>query len=133
MRSETRSDSRLFRELMRALLQDGFSVRFRAHGRSMFPAIGDTETLQIEPAPRPPRGGEVVMVDSSEGIRVHRVLHSSIAGAQTRGDCCFEPDGAASEVVGDVFVVEGETKRPISRLRAGVRVRRWLAQWRGHF
>jgi hypothetical protein len=125
VRSEERADTRLFRELSRTLLKEGISVRFRAMGRSMFPAIRDGETIQVDPA-RKSHDGDVMLVDSSDGIRVHRVVATDSATVVTRGDSCLEPDAATarSSIMGHaskVFSAEGE--------RAPHTLRTRLRQW----
>ncbi len=131
MRSETRLDSRLFGELLRSLLKDGVSVRFSARGRSMYPAISDGDTVQVESAEQI-RRGEVVMVASGETFRVHRVVESG-EGVSTQGDCCFEPDGAVRDVMGSVSVVRSGAVGTCSKQTFGSRIRRRIARWRGHF
>lgn len=123
MRSETRRDSRLFGEAVRSLLKDGIAVRFRAHGRSMFPAVRDGDEVQVEPGVA--ARGEVAMVETSEGLRVHRLMGRE----RTQGDCCLEAD-STGEIIGRISRVKG---RPVSRQRIGSRVRRWMARWRGRF
>ena len=123
MRFETRRDSRLFGEAVRSLLRDGTAVRFRGNGRSMYPAVGDGDEVQVEPGA--PIRGEVAMVETADGFRVHRVMRD---GA-TRGDCCLESD-AYSELVGRVSLVN---ERPVARQKFGSKVRRWFARWRGRF
>jgi len=122
MRSETRRDSRLFAETVRTLLRNGFAARFRANGRSMYPAVRDGDEVQVEPTV--PESGDVVMVETEEGLRVHRVV-----GNGTRGDCCFERDSAA-EIIGKVSLVNGQAA---PRQKLGSKVRRWIARWRGRF
>jgi len=132
MRSETRRDSRLFGELVRTLLQAGHSARFRAEGRSMFPAIANGEVVQVNPLTLGSRRGEVVMTESVDGFRIHRVIPSRADTIDTRGDCCLEAD-AAGAIVGSVSLLDSGTARPVPSLRAGAVLRRWLARWRGHF
>ncbi|MGZ4788984.1 MAG: S24 family peptidase [Terriglobales bacterium] len=130
MRSETRCNSRLFGELVRSLLKDGITVRFRAQGRSMYPAIADGDTVQVNPTAAP-EVGDVVMAETTHGLRVHRIVKSGDT-ISTRGDCCFEADDDPRPL-GRVVVVEGRTIRAVSRRSAGTVVRRWLAGWRGRF
>lgn len=132
MQSETRSDSRLFSELLRSLLGEGISVRFRAQGRSMYPAIADGDVVQVNPPAGPAVRGEVVMVESSEGLRVHRVIRSG-ENMRTRGDCCFQSDDNVQSVIGAASLAKGEISRPTPRQSLGTTIRRWIARWRGHF
>jgi hypothetical protein len=123
MRSEIRRDSRLFGEAVRTLLRDGFAVRFRASGRSMYPAVQDGDEIQVEAGS--PRRGEVGLAESREGWRLHRLTK----GGQTRGDCCLEDDSVAN-VMGKISLVNGGS---VPRQRMGSKLRRWLARWRGRF
>lgn len=91
MQSEVRSDSKLFRTLSRALLEQGISVRFRARGRSMFPAIADGDVVEVQPAQSHTKG-DVLLIDNDDGLRVHRVVSSSERRIVTRGDSCDEND-----------------------------------------
>jgi len=91
----------------------------------MFPAIRDGETVQVDPGGT---DGDVALIETADGIRVHRVNPNGT----TRGDCCLETDGAGA-VLGRVVKAEEGTVRAISRLSPGMRVRRWIARWRGHF
>lgn len=129
MRSETRSDSRLFGDLLRSLLKDGISVRFRASGSSMYPAIKDGDLLQVDPLKGPHRG-DVVMANSEEGLRVHRVVNSG--GTATRGDCCFDHDSTAG-FIGIVSLADRERTRQVPAQRLSSTIRRWIARIRGHF
>lgn len=127
MRSESRDDSRLFGALMRSLLKEGISVRFRARGRSMYPAIADGQTLQVDP--QSVTRGDVALVQTAEGFRVHRVMATGNA-IITRGDCCFGEDPYPAEMIGAVTARDGES---IPRQPVGSVLRRWFARWRGHF
>jgi len=130
MRSETRSDSRLFSNLMRSLLKDGISIRFRAHGRSMFPAIHEDDVLQIDPVDSIQRG-DVVMVETTDGLRVHRVVETESA-IVTRGDCAFESE-PVDRLFGKASIVVGERTNSVKRQRLSSTVRRWIARFRGQF
>jgi len=132
MRSETRTDSRLFGGLLRTLLREGMAVRFQAHGRSMYPAIADGNVVQVEPAATPAARGDVVVVETNDGLRLHRVTRSS-ANLRTRGDCCVEHDGEVEQLAGQIAIINDGVVRPVPRQRLGSIVRRWLATWRGHF
>lgn len=127
MRIETREDSGLFGELLRSLLEDGIAVRFQAHGRSMYPAIVDGNFVQVESGSAKP--GDVAMIETPDGFRVHRVVGAS-DGNSTRGDCCFGEDPHPAAMIGSVSF--GPHRR-IPRQRFASRFRRWIAGWRGHF
>jgi hypothetical protein len=123
VRSEVRTDSNLFRVLSRLLLERGIAVRFRAHGRSMFPAIADGDVLEVS-AIAPHRAGDVVLVQSQEGIRAHRVISSTRERIVTRGDSCLEADAGAN--TGSVFgvvtgILTSDGRRSPHTLRTRVR------------
>jgi hypothetical protein len=125
VRSEVRRDSKLFRALTRSLLGEGISVRFQAQGRSMFPAIKDEEEVQVEPASAV-RSGEVVLVESEDGLRAHRVI-SSGGALITQGDSCLEPETTphGEAVLGRISrFANGARVRSPHTLRS--RLRRWL-------
>ena len=132
MESEKRFDSRLFRELLQSLLKEDISVRFRANGRSMYPAIADGEMLQIDPSTALPQRGDVALVETARGFMVHRVIESE-KNIRTRGDCCFEGDGDPNQVIGKVSIADGKDSRPAAPQRLGSKIRRWIARYRGHF
>lgn len=120
MRSEVRHDSRLFRALTRSLLTNGFAVRFRAEGRSMFPAIADGDTVELKPASSI-RKGEVVLVATEDGLRTHRIINETDCRVLTQGDACLQPDKPIdrSSVIGRVTRVITVRPRTLrSSLRA---------------
>jgi hypothetical protein len=130
MRSETRTDSRMFGKVLRSLLKEGIAVRFRAAGRSMYPAIRDGDMVQVE-AGTTSAAGETVMTETADGLRIHRIEKVG-ATVTTRGDCCLDRD-LESYPVGAVSIISEEAASPVPRRRAGAVVRRWVAIWRGHF
>ncbi len=127
MRSEERADTKLFREVVRTLLERGVSVRFRAHGRSMFPSIRDGEVVHVE-AVKKVTHGDVVLVDTSDGLRVHRAIATGV----TRGDCSFDSDGPGN-LVGRVSLLHQGRTVQVPAITVAMRVRRWVARWRGRF
>jgi SOS-response transcriptional repressor LexA len=116
VRSEDRQDTKLFRTLSRSLLKGGFAIRFRARGRSMFPAISDGDVLEVQPA-LSSRPGDVVLLESDDdGVRAHRVIDLDAQSVITRGDACVEPDAVShsSAVLGRVssVVTKDGQRRP---------------------
>jgi len=91
VRSESRADSRLFRALSRSLLDRGYSIRFRAGGRSMFPAISDGDIVEVSPQENVSTG-DVVLISSDECLLAHRIVASDHGEFVTRGDSCCEDD-----------------------------------------
>ena len=64
-----------FQPVLRTLLEDGLTVRFRAGGRSMLPTIHDGDTLVVEPVnPASIRRGDVVVAEGPACVRAHRVV-----------------------------------------------------------
>ncbi len=125
MRSEIRRDSKLFRELSRSLLTKGISIRFIASGRSMFPAIRDGETVLVEP--EDVRKGDVLLVDTEEGLRVHRLQALRAGNLVTQGDSCSEAEvSSAQAALGRVSKVFGihRTRSPHRLARHFHRLRR---------
>jgi phage repressor protein C with HTH and peptisase S24 domain len=124
LEAEDRKSTKLFRELSRSMLREGFAVRFRARGRSMFPAIHDDDLVTVAPVVAKAKKAEVVLTDSVDGVKVHRVERSSGETIRTRGDSCIEDDGALSRdaVLGRVVQVEDADggRRP-PRFRHNVR------------
>lgn len=125
------------------LLCDGIPVRFTAPGGSMAPAIRDGERVVVRPLDGVPRPGEVVLVSTPQGLRVHRVVRVATSSATTlvttRGDALSAPDPSVplSRVLGRVVAVEGRRELSVeaaprlapvlaprlrSRLRRSVRV-----------
>jgi len=129
VRSEVRFDSRLFRSLSRSLLREGLSIRFRAHGRSMFPAIADGEDLHVEPS-LVAHAGDVVLADGEFGLRAHRVLSQTSGGIVTRGDSCIEDDapGSRDSVLGSVshVIAKGKRRRPHTLRSRILQIFSWL-------
>jgi len=126
-----------FESVCTEMLAVGRTVRFRAPGTSMHPAIRDGETLIVEPlGARPARRGEVLLFRSRRGLTAHRVraLVASAGDVRAivlRGD----NSGAADErveprdVLGRVVAVERGGRRidPGSLLSRGfARLRRLL-------
>jgi uncharacterized repeat protein (TIGR01451 family) len=105
----TRRDSRTFIAFCQQLLQQGHRVRFRAEGASMRPNIIENDALIVAPvtdsAVRP---GDVLMMQSEAGLKVHRVVERNIAFGTfiTRGDSGQENDPPASASLGRIIAVE---------------------------
>jgi signal peptidase I len=74
------------------LLSEGKSIRIKAHGYSMYPAIKPGSLILIEPihvkgAPRP---GEIIAIKRETGLVVHRLVRTEARSGVTwyvaRGD-----------------------------------------------
>jgi hypothetical protein len=116
---------------LRSFLRDGIAVRFRTQGRSMFPAIAEGEMVEVAPAGQVCRG-DIVLAETKDGLRVHRVVRLVGDAVATRGDCCFDEE-LASFALGRVSLVRGEQSRPVATQAPGSVIRRWVAKCRGYF
>jgi hypothetical protein len=122
-------DSRRFIQMLGDLLLRGYPVRFRAEGRSMFPAIRDGQMITVEPiGRRPVRIGDVVLYRHGRAAIAHRVVRvrSSAGGIVElllRGDAAGACDApvAPGQVLGRVVAVE----RAGSAVRRGVMSGAW--------
>src|SRR5215471_10844370 len=69
------SDSRLFEEIVRPMLERGLSVRFEARGCSMSPAIRDGEIVEVKRvALAKLRKNDIVLARSENRFRLHRIV-----------------------------------------------------------
>ena len=135
----------LFDRLAAELLGDGYRVRFRPRGVSMFPTIRSGDPLTVEPVRADEvKRGDVVLYRSDRGMIVHRVERILDRGEGDltfllRGDAAQALDRpvGAGRLLGRVAVREhgGRSldlcRGPsrlfyIARLRAA-RFKRWLA------
>jgi hypothetical protein len=83
--------------LLGAVLEDGASVRFTAHGGSMHPFIRHGDTLTMAPLDgRCPRLGDVCAFaqPGNENLLIHRLISRRGARCLFRGDAMGLPDGA---------------------------------------
>ena len=109
-----------FQPVLRALLDDGLTVRFEAGGRSMLPTIRDGDTLVVEPVdPASISRGDVIVVGGPWSVRAHRVVGESDRSSGTfilRGDALQAPDAPVSpeRILGRVAGVERNGRqRPV--------------------
>jgi hypothetical protein len=112
---DVRRDSNLFSSLAGDLLARGLSIRFRAGGQSMRPAIGDGETIEVCPAePMAPHRGDILLTQGEDGFKAHRVVGLSGDGSviQTRGDASRTTESRAQgRILGKVVAVERNGRR----------------------
>jgi signal peptidase I len=105
------------RELAGDLLRSSGSLRLRATGRSMLPAIWPGDTLEIERAnPNALLEGDIAMFTTEHRFVAHRVVVKDCAGnskLQTQGDAVSHPDSpvAASNLIGKVSSIVRNGKR----------------------
>src|SRR5579871_3307295 len=116
------ADSDLFGKLTRELLQQGVTVRFRAQGASMSPAIRDGEIVHITPVMVSKlRKDDIVLTKSKNGFRLHRIVlaDSSRDAFITRGDCGQQDDPPLSgcQILGLAQAKEVRVGRKIVRAK----------------
>ena len=124
MEAKILKDTKRFRELSRSMLSEGFAIRFRAQGRSMFPSICDDENVTVVPLEGEVKAGELVFTDSDGILKVHRVNAIDRNAVMTRGDSCLEDDDAvsATSLLGRVSEIEDRKMFYQSRqIRAAIR------------
>jgi hypothetical protein len=117
-----RPHSELFDDFVQELLRDGNAIRFQARGGSMSPAIRDGEIVHVKSAiPAKLRKGDMVLVKSEMGFRLHRLVAADLAQDVfiTRGDCGQEDDPAVSgrEILGIATYKEVQIAKRIARAR----------------
>lgn len=83
-------------DLIREALDRGRSVRVRARGISMQPLIPDGSTVELVPLSRQVAVGDVVAVDASGELLIHRV-HQTGAEIELRGDRNLRPDAPVAD------------------------------------
>ena len=116
---QVRRDSRLFTDLCAALLRRGHHVQFRAQGASMQPNLLDGDDVLVSPASAGElRPGDVAFVETSDGLRVHRVKQVSSESITTRGDAGIESDPHAPRIFGRAISFSRDGKQyPLSTWR----------------
>ena len=135
-----------FLDVCDRLLTGGQSVRFRAEGWSMYPAIRDGEMVEVTAADVSTiRRGEVLLCRLGAGLVAHRVIRirrngTTVTEIVLRGDAAFanDPPIAPGDVLGKVIAVtrdrtqfrlDGPRGRVIGPLTARAwRAKRWLAE-----
>ena len=103
------------------LLAEGKTIRIKAHGYSMYPAIKPGSLILIEPLRQKgkPVPGEIVALKRENGIVVHRimkkVIKNSITYYITRGDSNANTDTPVTieKIVGRIVKSEPTEENPI--------------------
>jgi signal peptidase I len=103
------------------LLSKGTTIRIKAHGYSMYPAIKPGSIIIIEPIKikGPPRRGEIVAIKREKGLIVHRLIKIPIQDSTrkyiTRGDSNAYADAPMSMdmIVGRVVGAEPTGENPV--------------------
>jgi signal peptidase I len=104
-----------------SLLNEGKSIRIKAHGFSMFPAIKPGSLLVIEPLEKKgkPVPGEIVAIKRESGIVVHRVVKRVMKDGKeyfvTRGDSNSMADNPVliEKIAGRVVKSEPTGENPL--------------------
>jgi hypothetical protein len=117
-----RPHSELFDDFVQELLREGNAIRFQARGGSMSPAIRDGEIVHVKSAiPAELRKGDMVLVKSEIGFRLHRLVVADLAQDVfiTRGDCGQQDDPAVSaeDILGLATTKEVRVGRRIARAK----------------
>jgi signal peptidase I len=120
----------MFLDASHELLRAGYSVRFCAGGRSMFPTIHDGEMITVEPvAPADVKRNDIILYRFQnrlrQGVMAHRVIGiERTAGALQfilRGDGMAQCDApiAETDILGRVIAVERDGRLiPLATRRA---------------
>ncbi len=105
-------------ELAKDVIAKGGQLHFRTRGHSMFPFIADGDEVVLGPLdPGGPQIGQVVLFDTKNGARLHRL----IAQVSESGNSYFIARGDAELSAGERIEVDQiygrivETRRPLSR------------------
>jgi hypothetical protein len=110
------------------LARSGESVRFRARGQSMWPAIPGHSLVELTPcAGTELRVGQVAAFERREQVVVHRVERVSERGLHFAGDALSIGDGCVpfEHVLGTVTLV---VRRPLHWRMPRLRHLRWLSR-----
>lgn len=108
-----------FQSISQEFLDSGASLRFLAHGRSMYPFVQNEDILVVKPLnDKPVNIGDIVFYSRMEGLSVaHRLIKISKGhgGATlfTKGDSLrhYDPPVLREKVLGRVVQVEHRGKR----------------------
>jgi uncharacterized repeat protein (TIGR01451 family) len=127
---QVRKNTRLFTELSATLLRRGHRVQFRAQGASMRPNLLDGDDIIVGPVSAADlRRGDIAMVGTPQGLRVHRVAHLASAGVITRGDAGLECDPQSEHILaravafsrnGREYPLNGWRNRVLHAIRSAV-------------
>ena len=132
--------ARAFAPVAASIVGGGLSIRFRAAGGSMYPAILDGDVLTVSPVEAGAIAhGDVLLYLKGDRILAHRVVDVTVRDGEVRFDLrgdangeCDEPV-AAAQVIGRVDAIE-RAMTPRAMLaavrRTSVIMRRYLSSWR---
>lgn len=134
-----------FLDVCTHLLGSGRTVRFRAHGWSMYPLIRDGDLLHVAPAVcEDIHRGDVLLCRVADHVVAHRVTQirrtADGVSLKLRGDATFGSDGwvtggavlgkvVAAERAGSRTVLDTTSRRWLGALAARAwRAKRWAAE-----
>lgn len=112
--TNTKINHTIVKDISFALLEEGISVKVRADGYSMYPAIKPGSYIHIEPLSEeyPASPGEIVAWKRDSGFVVHRLVrivkNENETWFVTRGDACSREDQPVRALAGKVVRVENE-------------------------
>jgi signal peptidase I len=103
------------------LLAEGKTIRIKAHGYSMYPAIKPGSLILIEPLSKKgrPVPGEIVAIKRENGLVVHRVkkrvIKNGLTYFVTRGDSNSRTDNPVTidKIAGRVVKSEPTAENPV--------------------
>src|SRR5512147_327506 len=114
--------SSTIRNMSVSLLAEGKTIRIKAHGYSMYPAIKPGSLLLVEPLKQKgkPQPGEIVALKRETGMVVHRVVKRYIKDGTeyfvTRGDSNSMADSPVTidRIAGRVVKSEPAGENPVA-------------------
>jgi signal peptidase I len=117
----------LVRNVGLALLDEGKTIRIKAHGYSMYPCIKPGSLILIEPVilKGPPKPGEIIAIKRENGLIVHRLVRTFSKGGVTfyvaRGDSNAYADNPVkiSKIAGRIVGAETTGENPV---KADIRI-----------
>lgn len=118
----------IIRELGFSLLDEGKTLRIRAEGYSMYPAIKAGTIVYVEPV-EDPHPGEIIAWKRESGFVVHRLVRIIDSDGQslyiTRGDSCANEDIPVKRAQIAGRVVSAETQQGMKKSLDSKPVRRF--------
>jgi len=132
--------ARAFAPVVASVVEGGLSIRFRAAGGSMYPAILDGDVLTVSPVEAGAIArGDVLLYRQGDRILAHRVVDVTVRDGELRFDLRGDANGerdepvAAAQVIGRVDAIERAMTLPAMLAavrRTSVIMRRYLSSWR---
>lgn len=100
-------------------------ARLTVTGTCMEPSLKEGSKIALEPVRRPVRAGDIVLVRTPAGLRLHRVLACSRGRIRTKGDrgVYLDPEATLDAVIAVCATGESAFTR---RIRVGLSLTRLL-------